>query len=223
MIGTKREAEQVLSDVRQFLTTIGLRVSDTKTTVVKATAGARFLGYDVRRYDSQKVYRTVRGGRHTRMRAASGNLQLHVPTEKLRAFARARGYGNLDTLNSCSRPALLRLSDAEIVAAYNAEMRGLAQFYALAYGAQSGRMHKLHFLWRGSLLKTLAHKHKSTVTKTARVLKDGDRMAVRFEDDKGRTRLIRRGSYATSRAHHRHSACWTTAPRRGTCSRAAPS
>jgi len=52
-------------------------------------------------------------------------------------------------------------------------------------------MHKLHFLSRGSLLKTLAHKHKSTVTKRARVLKDGDRMAVRFEDDKGRTRLIR--------------------------------
>jgi group II intron reverse transcriptase/maturase len=191
VIGTKREAEQVLSDVSDFLTTIGLRVSETKTTVVKATTGARFLGYDVRRYDSQKVFKTVRGGRHTRMRAASGNMQLHVPTEKLRAFARNRGYGSLDTITSCSRPALLRLSDAEIVSAYNAEMRGLAQFYALAYGAQSGQMHKLHFLWRGSVLKTLAHKHKSTVTKTVHVLKDGDRLGVRFEDAKGRTRLIR--------------------------------
>ena len=191
VIGAKREAEQVLSDVSDFLTTIGLRASDTKTTVVKATTGARFLGYDVRRYDSQKVFKTVRGGRHTRMRAASGNMQLHVPTEKLRAFARNRRYGSLDTLTSCSRPALLRLSDAEIVAAYNAEMRGLAQFYALAYGAQSGQMHKLHFLWRGSLLKTLAHKHKSTVTKTVHVLKDGDRLGVRFEDAKGRTRLLR--------------------------------
>ena len=191
VIGTKREAEQVLSDVRDFLTTIGLRVSETKTTVVKATTGARFLGYDVRRYDSHKVFKTMRGGRHTRMRAATGNMQLHVPTEKLRAFGRNRGYGSLDTLTSCSRPALLRLSDAEIVAAYNAEMRGLAQFYALAYGAQSGQMHKLHFLWRGSLLKTLAHEHKSTVTKTVHVLKDGDRLGVRFEDAKGRTRLIR--------------------------------
>jgi AI2M/AI1M-like HNH endonuclease/type II intron maturase len=122
----------------------------------------------------------------------SARMQLHVPTEKLRAFARQRGYGRLDTMRSCSRPALLHYDDAEIVAIYNAEMRGLAQFYALAYGAQSGQMHKLHYLWKGSLLMTLGRKHQRSILQIKRWLHTADgRLAVPYQDTKGRTRALR--------------------------------
>jgi RNA-directed DNA polymerase len=192
LIGSRQDAEQILSNVRDFLTTIGLTASSEKTKVTKATTGTRFLGHDVRSYDSQQIRRITRGGRHTTMRVGSGRMQLHVPTEKLRTFARQRGYGSLDTVRPCSRPMLLHHDDVEIVATFNAEMRGIAQFYALTYGAQSGQMHKLHHLWKGSLLMTLAHKHKRSVAKTKRRLRGSDgRLAVHYQDAKGRTRTLR--------------------------------
>jgi hypothetical protein len=192
VIGSRQDAEQILSDVRDFLARMGLTASPEKTKVMKATTGTRFLGHDVRSYDSQQIRKIVRGGRHTTMRVGSARMQLHVPTEKLRAFARQRGYGRLDTMRSCSRPALLHYDDAEIVAIYNAEMRGLAQFYALAYGAQSGQMHKLHYLWKGSLLMTLGRKHQRSILQIKRWLHTADgRLAVPYQDTKGRTRALR--------------------------------
>ena len=67
------------------------------------------------------------------------------------------------------RPGLLNLDDLQIVSTYGSEYRGLVQYYLLA-----GNVHELDRLHRTaqvSMLKTLACKHRSTVTKMARKYK----------------------------------------------------
>ena len=59
-----------------------------------------------------------------------------------------------------------------IVLAYNAEMRGLANYYQLANCAKYS-LRKLHFLWQASLLKTLSFKLRRSVNQVAHHLKIG--------------------------------------------------
>ena len=63
------------------------------------------------------------------------------------------------------RPALTNLSDYDIVRVYAAEYRGVVNYYLLA--GDVWRLHPLRWNAETSMLKTLAAKHKSTVTKTA--------------------------------------------------------
>jgi len=56
--------------------------------------------------------------------------------------------------------------DFSIIARYQGEYRGFVQYYQLAQNVSW--LWKLHWVMRMSLLKTLAHKHKRSVTKMAR-------------------------------------------------------
>jgi RNA-directed DNA polymerase len=87
------------------------------------------------------------------------------------------------------RSERINLSDGEIILAYNAELRGFANYYALALNAKR-EMNKLAYLSWGSLLKTLANKHKSTVSKMAKRLKTDDGYALIVKGEK-KTRIIR--------------------------------
>ena len=60
-------------------------------------------------------------------------------------------------------------SDFSIVSRYQAEYRGYVQYYQLAENMIW--LNKLHWVMHTSLLKTLAHKHKSSVAKMARKFK----------------------------------------------------
>jgi RNA-directed DNA polymerase len=72
---------------------------------------------------------------------------------------------------------------------YNAEMRGLANYYRLAFCAKYS-LRKLHLLWQTSLLKTLSLKLRRSVNQVARHLKIGDRLAVRVKVEDGKGRLV---------------------------------
>jgi hypothetical protein len=64
------------------------------------------------------------------------------------------------------RPELLKNTDFTIVATYQQEYRGIVQYYLPAINA--AWLYKLHWIMEGSLLKTLATKHKSTMRKMQR-------------------------------------------------------
>jgi hypothetical protein len=64
------------------------------------------------------------------------------------------------------RPHLMNLDDHAIISTYGAEYRGIVQYYLLA--GDVWRLHRLHWVMLTSMLKTLAAKHRSTVSKTAR-------------------------------------------------------
>jgi hypothetical protein len=166
-----------------------LTVSEEKSHIRHSTEGAIFVGYQVNTYSGNRVVKVKRGKRHTTFKSTSERLQFHIPPEKLQRFCTAKRYGGYANANAKHRPELMEMSDAEIVLTYNAELRGLANYYALAQAAKRD-MNKLEYISWVSLLKTLAAKHKTTATKIANQLKTEDGYALTIKEEK-KTRILR--------------------------------
>jgi len=154
--GPRAEAEQIRARLAEFLReTLGLELNAAKTLISHArTQPARFLGYDIIvQHSSTKIT----NGR----RSANGKIALRVPPDVVRAqCARYRQHGK-----PWHRSRLQNLDDYDIVRVYGAEYRGAVNYYLLAQDAW--RLRTLRWHAETSMLKTLAAKHKSTVTKMA--------------------------------------------------------
>lgn len=178
IIGTKEEAKAVMQKITQFLREyLHLKIAEEKSGVIHASEGTRFLGYDIRTYTSKRTVKVCNHGRHTTMRSARERMQLHIPPEKLEKFCKEKGYGTYHGYKARHRTRLTNNSEAEIVTMYNGELRGLANYYSLATNAKRD-LGMLYGIWQTSLIKTLAAKRKSTVTKVAHSLKRGNKMIL---------------------------------------------
>src|ERR1039458_2518475 len=157
--GPKTEAEEIKRRLAQFLQDeLRLELSKEKTLITHArTSAARFLGYEITiQHDDRKIT----AGR----RSVNGRIRLRVPMDVIKAkCARYMQRGKPER-----RPELMNESDHAIISRYAAEYRGIVQYYLLAGDVY--RLSRLHWVMLTSLLKTLAGKHDSTVTKMARVL-----------------------------------------------------
>jgi group II intron reverse transcriptase/maturase len=155
--GPKHEAEQIKSRIAAFLREeLKLELSESKTLITHATSqAARFLGYEI---TAQHADTKITRGR----RAVNGAIGLFVP----RDVVRQRCALYLRKGSPAQRGSLLHDDDFTIVAKYQAEYAGLVQYYLLAQDVF--RLGALHWIMETSLLKTLAGKHRSTVTKMAR-------------------------------------------------------
>jgi group II intron reverse transcriptase/maturase len=157
LAGPKHEAEQIKSRIAGFLREeLKLELSESKTLITHAASQpARFLGYEIRvQHADTKITR----GR----RAVNGVIGLFVPKTVIRqkcALYQSKG-------KPAMRGAVLRDQDYTIIAKYQAEYAGLVQYYLPAQDVF--RLGRLHWVMETSLLKTLAAKHRSTVTKMAR-------------------------------------------------------
>jgi Type II intron maturase len=155
--GPRSEAEQIKRRLAQFLQDdLKLELSETKTLITHArTSAARFLGYEITiQHDDRKIT----AGR----RSVNGGIRLSVPREVIAAkCARYMQRGKPER-----RPELMNEEDHAIISRYGAEYRGIVQYYLLAGDVY--RLSRLHWVMLTSLLKTLAGKHDSTVTKMAR-------------------------------------------------------
>jgi group II intron reverse transcriptase/maturase len=154
--GPKAEAEEIKERLARFLReTLGLELNAAKTLITHARSQrARFLGYDitVQHSDTQRT-----GGRRT----ANGHIALRVPPDVIKAqCARYRQRGK-----PWHRTRLQNLDDYDIVRIYGAEYRGVVSYYLLAQDVW--RLSTLNWNAATSMLKTLAAKHGSTVTKMA--------------------------------------------------------
>ncbi len=184
--GTKGEAEGIMEEVEDYLKReLLLEVSKDKTKIEHHEAGVRFLGYDIRSSGNEYFKKKVEKGVTEYRRGGTQNIKLWAPSEKLRAYCKRRGYGCYDEVSSTHRAILMHLSDAEIVNSYNAELRGICQYYKLAtnYNRALGR---LQYIADYSCRKTLANKHQISVAKLSRKLVkssdyDSKRLTVRNE------------------------------------------
>ena len=154
--GPKHEAEEIKTRIRLFLRDmLKLELSESKTLITHATnQAARFLGYEIR---AQRSDTKLTGPR----RSASGIIGLFVPRDVIRQ--RCAAY--MSNGKPAQRGVLLHDSDFSIVAAYQAEYRGLVEYYLLAQDV--ARLQRLRWVMETSMLKTLANKHNSTVTRMA--------------------------------------------------------
>jgi group II intron reverse transcriptase/maturase len=154
--GPKAEAEEIKQRLAGFLREeLKLELSQDKTLITHARTGAaRFLGYEITvQHNDRQV---TRGQRHV-----NGQIGLRVP----RTVIKAKSAPYLQRGQPARRTRLLHRDDHDIVAAYGAEYRGIVQYYLLAGDVR--RLGRLRWVMLTSLLKTLASKHRSTVTKMA--------------------------------------------------------
>lgn len=153
--GPKVEAEKIKQKLKDWLQeNLKLNLSDEKTLITHAsTEAARFLGYDI------KVQRVDDYIDPLGRRALNGAIGLYVPAE----VVKTKSARYLRRGKEVHRPELLQESDFTIVATYQQEYRGVVQYYLPAINV--AWLSKLHWVMRGSLLKTLAAKHQCSMTK----------------------------------------------------------
>jgi hypothetical protein len=159
--GPKAEAEQIKDQLAVFLREeLKLELSPTKTLITHArTRAARYLGYEIITQHANSKITRGRGG--SVRRSANGVIQLRVPRDVITAkcvpYLRAGKPAHRNDLVNCD--------DYEIVNVYGSRYRGIVQYYLLAHDVY--RLTRLRWVMETSMLKTLAAKHRSTVSKMA--------------------------------------------------------
>ena len=175
LCGTRAEAEEIKRRLGEFLTqTLQLELSESKTLVTHAVTGrARFLGYEVSiGLDDQR--RNTQGER-----SINWQPTLLVPHDRIQAKCKAY----LRHGKPIHRKELTTNSDFSIVAGYQAEYRGIVNYYRMATNLRD--LTKLKWTMETSLIKTLANKFKATVSWMYR------RYAVTIGTPQGQRKVLR--------------------------------
>ncbi len=150
--GPKSEAEEIKRALGNFLCDVlKLELSQEKTLITHAaTQPARFLGYDITVcFRNDRI--SARG-----QRDLNGNIRLRLPAEaveKKRAQYKQKG-------KPLRRMRLASQTDYTILDTYQAEYRGLYQYYQLADNICW--LNRLHWDMQQSLLHTLAAKYRKS-------------------------------------------------------------
>lgn len=172
--GNREDCQWIKSKLAEFIgDTLKMELSEDKTLITHSSKCARFLGYDVRVRRSGKIKRGGPG--HVKMRTLNGGVELLVPlNDKIRQFVFTKGVAiqkKDGSMFPVHRKYLVGLTDLEIVSVYNAELRGICNYYGMA--SNFCKLHYLAYLMEYSCLKTLASKHKTSLSKTIDKFNDG--------------------------------------------------
>ena len=180
-IGPKAEVKQIKDSLETFLRdTLKLELSGEKTLVTHATSqAAKFLGYELVNQQANDKLDPAYG------RIVNGRIGLRVPAKVIGHHCQA--------YMSNGKPAHRndRLSDDDftIVSRYQAEFRGIIQYYVLALNVS--HFARLKWVMEWSLAQTLANKHKTTSRKVFRRYKStahtehGTRKCLRVVVERG--------------------------------------
>ena len=197
-IGPKAEAEQIKESLATFLReSLKLELSGEKTLITHATSqAAKFLGYEL--VNQQANDQHDPNGR----RAVNGKIGLRVPAKVIEQHCRAYMENGKPT----HRRILIHDEDYSIVARYQAEFRGVVQYYILAHNVSY--FGRLQWVMEWSLARTLAAKHKTSCAKVFRRYKStvqtehGERRCLTVVKEQGegkRPRVARFGGIPPKR------------------------
>lgn len=188
VIGNKKDAEQIKSDVGKFLIDrLDLEMSDAKTKVTHTGDRARFLGYDITVSRSQDLKKSAGG---YKIRSHAGVVKLLVPRDKwvgklleYNAIKIKINENGRERFVALHRGKLVNQSDIEILARYNAEVRGLYNYYSIANDTY--KIGKFANVMKYSMYKTFACKYKTNVHEIKRRYCVGDLFTVAYETKAG--------------------------------------
>jgi group II intron reverse transcriptase/maturase len=147
-IGPKSEAEEIKQKLEVFLREqLKLELSQAKTLITHArTEKARFLGYEIQVSHNDRKQTNGR-------RSVNARIGFQVPKSVI--DQKCQDY--TEEGKPIHRPELLKNTVLTIVSTYQAEYRGLVEYYRLAYDL-SLKLHRLEWNMERSLIKTLATK-----------------------------------------------------------------
>lgn len=163
--GSKEDCEMIKAKLTEFIRNeLKMELSQEKTLITHSNETARFLGYDVRvRRDQQ-----VKPWKNCKQRTMNNTVELLIPLkDKVEKYLFNKGVAKQRSDNGKLEPVarvdLTRHTDLEIITTYDAELRGLCNFYFLASNYRS--LNYFSYLMEYSCLKTLAWKHRCKLSK----------------------------------------------------------
>lgn len=185
--GSKEDCEWIKAQLTEFIRgTLRMELSQEKTLITHSNESARFLGYDVRVRRDQ----TVKPWKNCKQRTLNNTVELLIPLkDKIEKYLFSQGVVHQrednGKLEPVARVALTRNTDLEIVTTYDAELRGLCNYYFLASNYRS--LNYFSYLMEYSCLKTLAWKHRCRLSKIYDKYRTGaKRWGIPYETKKGR-------------------------------------
>lgn len=170
-----------MEDIKSFLASeLNLRTARDKTGITSGGEGVQFLGYHISMYSTDKLVKGKVKGRYMKRRTVSNRLALRVPEGKAQDFCQRYGYGDYQALKSIHRSQLCQFSDIEIISTYNAELRGLANYYCLANDVKT-KLRKLEYMSNYSLCRTLAARHDVRKSRILKRLRRGNEYVHQYK------------------------------------------
>ena len=167
VIGSKQDAERIKADIKQFLSVeLKLELSEEKTLITNAHDKARFLGFDICTSESNHTILNKHG---QRARYQPGRIKLYVPREKWQkkltdySALKIKYQGGKEIFVPCERTYLINSDDLEILNQYNAEIRGIYNYYRIADNVSV--LGDFYYVMKYSLFKTFAAKYKTRISR----------------------------------------------------------
>lgn len=197
--GSKEDCQHIKDELSAFIRgTLKMELSEEKTLITHSNQYARFLGYDVRVMRNGVIRPNGRGATQ---RTLSNRVELTVPLQdKIMRFLfdnKIIAQKQNGEIKPIARISLLRLTDLEIVGSFNAELRGLCNYYNMAGNFCS--LNYFGYLMEYSCLKTLAAKHRSSIGKIKQKYRDKNGgWCIPYETKKG-TKQLHLAKYSDSR------------------------
>lgn len=183
IIGSREDAEKVKEDLKAFLKErLKLTLSEEKTKITHSSEKVRYLGYDIYVSRDMSFTRTATGALQ---RLHYGKVQLCMPHDKwqsklfeYQALKIIRDDSGKERWRTLHRGNLTSRPDIEIVSKYNSEIRGIYNFYKLAKNVCM--LDKFYYIMKGSMLKTFANKHCTSVNDIKRKYMKNGVFAVEY-------------------------------------------
>lgn len=192
VIGSKEDCRLIKQDIKAFLTQqLHLELSDEKTLITNAKSPAKFLGYEITVRQNSTPSKKKNGNVS---RSRNGVVVLKIPENVIRdklldyKALELTTHNGREIWNPRSRDYLITQEDAEILLRYNAEIRGLYNYYALALN--SGILNNFKFVMQYSMFKTLANKHKCSKKKIITRMRMGKDFGVKVKTENGKERVL---------------------------------
>lgn len=192
VIGSKEDCRRLKQDVKAFLEQqLRLELSDEKTLITNAKDPAKFLGYEITVRQSELPGKE-KNGRIRRTR--NGTVVLKIPADTIKNKLLEYGalklvvHNGREVWKPKSRDYLITQEDLEILLRYNAEIRGLYNYYALALNC--GTLNNFKYVMQYSMFKTLANKYKCPKKKIIMQMRMGKDFGVRVKNVKGKERTV---------------------------------
>nr|WP_278335870.1 reverse transcriptase/maturase family protein [Petroclostridium xylanilyticum] len=185
--GNKEDCIKIKEQLREFLNDeLKLTLSDEKTLITHSSEKGRCLGYDISVRRNQQISTNSLGHKK---RQRNGTVELLVPLEKIEKFMFDKviiRQSKAKKFHPIHRKGWLYLPDQEILERYNAEIRGILNYYHLANNYN--KLNYFQYLMEYSCLATLAGKHNSSISKVIDKYKSGKGWAIKYKTEKGKTR-----------------------------------
>lgn len=191
VIGSKAECVKIKEDITTYMAEkLHLEMSQEKTLITHAQKAAKFLGYEISVEHTQAMKRNING---VLKREFNGKIKLMMPMEVVRKkllsydVLRITQKDGKEIWQPKTRTKFIGWKAEDLVTRYNAEIRGLYNYYRIARNV-SALGSSFGYIMEYSFCCTLGRKWNVSISKVRAKLYHDKKLVIPYLDKKGNSR-----------------------------------